>query len=310
MSTDTLLWTIFGALVVAMLALDLGVFHRRARAISFREAVSWSALWIALAVGFAGLVAHYRGEEATLQFLTGYLIEESLSVDNLFVFLMLFSYFAVPAERQHKVLFWGILGAVVFRALFIVTGVALLQHFHWVVYLFGALLIGSGLKMGLAKNKTIAPEKNPVFKLLHRFIPVTPEYVGGNFFVRRDNQLWATPLFLVLLVVETTDLIFAVDSIPAVLAITQDKFIVYTSNIFAVLGLRALFFAVQGALGLFHRLHYGLSVILVLIGGKMLVAPVYHIPTAVTLGAVGGVLAVAISASLLWPKSATCNPRS
>ena len=310
MSTDTWLWTIFGALVVAMLALDLGVFHRRARAISFREAVSGSALWIALAVGFAGVVAHYRGEEATLQFLTGYLIEESLSVDNLFVFLMLFSYFAVPAEHQHPVLFWGILGALVFRAVFIVTGVALLQHFHWVVYLFGAILIVSGLKMGLAKNKTVTPEKNPVLKLFHQFVPVTPEYVGGKFFVRREGRLWATPLLLVLVVVETTDLIFAVDSIPAVLAITQDKFIVYTSNIFAVLGLRALFFAVQGALSLFHRLHYGLSVILVLIGGKMLVAPVCQIPTALTLGAVGGVLAAAMAASLLWPKPVTCNRRS
>ena len=263
-----------------------------------------------MALGFAVAVAQYRGSEATLQFLTGYIIEESLSVDNLFVFLLLFSYFAVPAEHQHKVLFWGILGALGFRAVFIAAGVALLQHFHWVVYLFGTILIVSGLKLGLTKGKAIVPEKNLVLKLFRRLMPVTPEYAGGKFFVRREGRLWATPLLLVLVVVETTDLIFAMDSIPAVLAITQAKLIVYTSNIFAVMGLRALYFAVQGALSLFQYLHHGLCVVLVLIGAKMLVSSVCHIPTWLALGVVGGVLAAAVVASVLWPTPATCSRRS
>ena len=285
-----------------MLALDLGVFHRRAHALSFKEAAGWSAVWILLALGFAGLVAHGRGGESTLEFLTGYLIEESLSVDNLFIFLLLFSYFAVPAEHQHGVLFWGILGAMGFRAIFIVAGVALLQHFHWVIYVFGAILIVSGLKMGLTKDQAIRPEKNPLLRLFRRWLPVTPDYVGGRFFVRREGRTWATPLLLVLVVVETMDLVFAVDSIPAVLAITQDKLIVYTSNIFAVMGLRALYFALRGVMGLFHRLHYGLCVILVLIGLKMLLSAVCPVPTGLALGAIGGILALAVATSLLWPK--------
>ena len=302
MATDGLLWTVFGVLVVVMLALDLGVFHRRARPISFKEAAGWSAVWIALALGFAGLVAHCRGEEAGLQFLTGYIIEESLSVDNLFVFLMLFTYFAVPTEHQHGVLFWGILGAMGFRAIFIVAGVALLQQFHWVIYIFGAILIISAVKMALANDQKIQPEKNLILRLFRRLIPVTPDYVGGRFLVRRDGRMWATPLLLVLVVVETMDLMFAVDSIPAVLAITQDKLIVYTSNIFAVMGLRAMFFALKGVMGLFHRLHHGLCAILMLIGLKMLVSSVQPIPTGLALGAVAGILVLAVASSLIWPK--------
>ncbi len=302
MATDRLLWIVFGALVAVMLALDLGVFHRRARAISFQEAAGWSAVWIALALGFAGLLAHYRGGESALQYLTGYIIEESLSVDNLFVFLMLFSFFAVPAEHQHSVLFWGILGAMGFRAIFIVAGVALLQQFHWVSYLFGAILVVSGVKMALTNNQKIQPEKNLVLRLFRRLVPVTADYVGGRFLVRRDGRTWATPLLLVLVVVETMDLVFAVDSIPAVLAITQDKLIVYTSNVFAVMGLRAMYFALKGVMGLFHRLHHGLCAILVLIGLKMLLAGVHPIPTGLALGAVAGILAVAVATSLIWPK--------
>ena len=302
MSTDGLLWTVFGALVVVMLALDFGLFHRRARAISFKEAAGWSVVWIVLALGFAGLMAHCRGGEAGLQFLTGYIIEESLSVDNLFVFLMLFSFFAVPAEHQHSVLFWGILGAMGFRAIFIVAGVALLQQFHWVIYIFGAILIVSGVKMARGSDAEIQPEKNLVLRLFRRLVPVTPDYVGGRFLVRRDGRTWATPLLLVLVVVETMDLVFAVDSIPAVLAITQDKLIVYTSNIFAVMGLRAMYFALKGVMGLFHHLHYGLCAILVLIGLKMLLSAAHPVPTGLALAAVAGILVTAVATSLIWPK--------
>ena len=302
MEHDALLWTVFGVLVLVMMALDLGVFHRRSHEVKFKEAVLWSAVWIGLALAFAGLVAVYRGKHSALEFLTGYIIEESLSVDNLFVFLMIFSYFAVPVRFQHNVLFWGILGAMAFRAVFIVTGVALIERFEFVIYLFGAILVVSGVKMGLQKQKEIDPESNPVLKLFRRFMPVTNEYDGTKFFVRRGGHALATPLFLVLLVVETTDLVFAVDSIPAVLAITQDRFIVYTSNIFAVMGLRALYFALRGAMDWFHHLHYGLSIILVFVGLKMLASHFLRIPTFIALGVVAGVLALSIVASLVWPR--------
>src|ERR1043166_2952656 len=301
MDNDTLLWTVFGVLVLAMMALDLGVFHRRSHEVKFKEAALWSVLWIGLALAFAGLVAYCRGRRSALEFLTGYMIEESLSVDNLFVFLMIFSYFTVPTRYQHGVLFWGILGAMIFRAVFILAGVALIERFEFVIYVFGAILVISGIKMGLQKEKEIHPEKNPVLKLFRKLMPVTQEYEGGKFFVRRDGRTFATPLFLVLLVVETTDLIFAVDSIPAVLAITQDRFIVYTSNIFAIMGLRALYFALRGAIDLFHHLHYGLSAILVFVGLKMVLSEYVHIPTPVALGVVGGVLVLSIVASLIWP---------
>jgi tellurite resistance protein TerC len=302
MHGSTLLWTVFGALVVVMMALDLGVFHRRRHEIGFKEAAAWSAVWITLALAFAGLVWRVRGGHSALEFLTGYIIEESLSVDNLFVFLLIFSYFAVPASEQHGVLFWGILGAMALRAVFIVAGVALIERFAWVIYVFGAILIYSGLKMGLVKDKEIRPDKNPVLMLACKLVPVTKEFEGSKFFVRRDGKMFATPLFLVLLVVETTDLIFAVDSIPAVMAITQDRFIIYTSNIFAIMGLRALYFALKGAMDLFHHLHYGLSVILVFVGLKMLLSHFVRIHTGIALGVVGGVLALSVIASLIWPE--------
>ena len=294
---------LFNVFVLAMLALDLGVVHRRKHEIKFKEAVAWSAVWIGLALAFAALVAYKRGAGTALQFLTGYIIEESLSVDNLFVFLLIFSYFAVPARLQHGVLFWGVLGAMVLRAIFIVAGVALLERFEAVIYLFGAILIFSGVKMALEKESKIDPNQNPVLKLFRKLMPVTTEFEGSKFLVRRDGRTFATPLLLVLLVVETTDLIFAVDSIPAVLAITRDRFIVYTSNVFAILGLRAMFFALKGTMDLFHHLHYGLSAILVFVGAKMLLGHFIEIPIGIALGVVASILALSVVASLIWPKA-------
>ena len=296
-------WMFFNAFVLGMLVLDLGVVHRRKHAIKFKEAMAWSAVWIGLALVFATLVACQRGAGTALQFLTGYIIEESLSVDNLFVFLLVFSYFAVPARLQHGVLFWGVLGAMVLRAIFIVAGVALLDRFEAVIYIFGAILIFSGVKMALEREKKINPGQNPVLKLFRKLMPVTPEFEGSKFLVRRDGRTLATPLLLVLLVVETTDLVFAVDSIPAVLAITRDRFIVYTSNVFAVLGLRAMFFALKGAMDLFHHLHYGLSAILVFVGIKMLLGHFVEIPIGIALGVVASILTLSIIASLVWPKA-------
>jgi tellurite resistance protein TerC len=295
-------WVLFNAFVLAMLALDLGVFHRQKHEIKFKEAAAWSVVWIGLALAFAALMARQRGTGAALQFLTGYIIEESLSVDNLFVFLLLFSYFAVPNRLQHGVLFWGILGAMVFRAIFIVAGVALIERFEAVIYIFGAILVVSGVKMGLEEEKKIRPDQNPVLRLFRKFVSVTPEYEGGKFLVRRDGRTLATPLLLVLVVVETSDLIFAVDSIPAVLAITRDRFIVYTSNIFAILGLRSMYFALKGAMDLFHHLHYGLSAILVFVGAKMLLGHFFEIPIGIALGVVAVLLFLSIVASLVWPR--------
>jgi tellurite resistance protein TerC len=296
-------WVLFNVFVLAMLALDLGVVHRRKHEIKFKEAVAWSAVWIGLALAFAALVAYKRGAGTALQFLTGYLIEESLSVDNLFVFLLILSYFAVPAHLQHGVLFWGVLGAMVLRATFIVAGVALLDRFEAVIYIFGAILIYSGVKLALEKEKKINPDQNPVLKLFRKSMSVTPEFEGSKFLVRREGRTFATPLLLVLLVVETTDLVFAVDSIPAVLAITRDRFIVYTSNVFAILGLRAMFFALKGVMDLFHHLHYGLSAILVFIGVKMLLGHFIEIPISIALGVVASILALSVIASLIWPKT-------
>jgi tellurite resistance protein TerC len=307
MNHDGLLWGVFGVLVVVMMALDLGVFHRQSREIGFKEALTWSAVWIGLALGYGGLIACVRGAHSALEFLTGYVIEESLSVDNLFVFLLIFSYFAVPARYQHGVLFWGILGAMAFRAVFIVAGVALIERFEWVIYVFGSILIVSGAKMGFEREKRVRPEQNPILRLFRKLMPVTEGYDGARFFVRRERRTFATPLFLVLLVVETTDLVFAVDSIPAVLAITQDRLIVYTSNILAVMGLRALYFALRGTMDLFHHLHYGLSAILVFVGVKMLIGHFYEIPTGVALGVVAGILALSVFASLIWPKKAPAD---
>ena len=295
-------WIGFNVFVLAMLALDLGVFHRKAHEIKFKEALAWTVVWIALALCFNALVYRMWGSQVGLQFLTGYLIEKSLSVDNVFIFLLIFTYFKVPAKYQHEVLFWGIIGALVCRAIFITVGIALLEHFHWLIYVFGAFLVFTGIKLAMEKNKEIHPERNVVLRLFRRMMPVTDHYQGGKFFVRKDGRTWATPLFVVLLVVETTDVIFAVDSIPAILAITKDPFIVYTSNVFAILGLRALYFVLAGVMEKFHHLHYGLAAILGFVGVKMLVSELYKIPVAVSLGFIAAALAVSIAASLVWPQ--------
>jgi len=284
-----------------MLVLDLGVFNRRAHSYSFREALRWSALWVGLAAGFAVLVYFWHGRAASLEFTTGYLIELSLSVDNLFVFLVIFRFFRVPGELQHRVLFWGILGALITRGFFILAGVGLIRRFHWIIYIFGALLVWSGVKLMRQGDTDIDPEKNPVLRMFRRWMPVTDDYVGEKFWVRQPG-LYATPLVVVLLVVETTDILFAVDSIPAVLAITLNAFIVYTSNVFAIIGLRSMYFAVAGMMDLFEYLHYGLSVVLMFIGGKMLLSHYYTVPTHVALGTVVGVIALSVAASLVWPR--------
>ena len=308
MTTSLYLWLGFNVFVLAMLALDLGVFHRKEHEVKMKEALTWSAVWIALALLFCGGIflfwqqlnpgSAYSNTQAGLAFLTGYVIEKSLSVDNVFVFVMLFGYFHTPAKYQHRVLFWGILGALVMRAIFIAAGVTLIAKFHWMIYLFGAFLVITGIKMIWAKNKEMHPERNPVLRLFSKFTPVTKEYEGKRFFVKRDGRWWATPLAVVLLLIETTDVIFAVDSIPAILAITQDPFIVYTSNVFAILGLRALYFALAGIMQMFHYLHYGLSAILMFVGTKMLLADVYKIPLGVSLGVIFAVLTLAVVASL------------
>ena len=298
-----LFWILFNLFVFAMLALDLGVFNRRAHSVTFREALSWSGMWVALATIFAVIVYFWHGRAASLEFATGYLIELSLSIDNLFVFLVIFRYFRVPAELQHRVLFWGILGALITRGIFILAGVSLIQRFHWLIYCFGALLVYSGIKLLRQGDEEVNPETNPLLKLFRKWMPVTEDYVGEKFWVRQPG-LYATPLVVVLLVVETTDIVFAVDSIPAVLAITLNAFIVYTSNVFAILGLRSMYFAVAGAMDLFEYLHYGLAAVLVLVGAKMLASHYYKVPTAVALGTVAGVIAVSVVASVVWPRKA------
>jgi tellurite resistance protein TerC len=304
-----LFWILFNLFVVVMLVLDLGVFNRRAHTVGFREAIRWSIGWIALASAFAAIVYFWHGRTDALQFVTGYVVELSLSVDNLFIFLVIFRYFKVPSEHQHKVLFWGIVGALVMRGLFIVLGVGLIRRFAWITYVFGALLIYSGLKLMRQGEQQIHPEKNPVLRLLRRFLPVTEEYEGGRFFVRREG-LYATPLLVVLLVVETSDILIAVDSIPAVLAITLNAFIVYTSNVFAILGLRSMYFALSGIMDRFHYLHYGLSVVLILVGIKMIGSHYFAVPTEWALGMVLTVLGISIAASLMNPKNKTARSRA
>lgn len=294
-------WILFNLFVLAMLALDLGVVDRRPHRVSFREALAWSGVWIALAAVFAVLLLLWRGPAHALQFVTGYVVELSLSVDNLFVFLIIFRYFKVPEEHQHKVLSWGILGAMLMRGAFVVAGVGLFGRFTWITYAFGALLVYSGCKLLRQGRAEIHPEKNLVLHFFRQAFPVTKEYVGGQFFTRRD-ALYATPLLVVLLAVETSDILFAVDSIPAVLAISRDAFIVYTSNVFAILGLRSMYFALAGMMNKLHYLHYGLSMVLILIGLKMLVSHYVTIPTEWALAIVLLVLGVSILASLLHPQ--------
>ncbi|HTZ83216.1 MAG TPA: TerC family protein [Candidatus Acidoferrales bacterium] len=298
-------WILFNIFALALLVIDLRVFHRPGHVVGYREALGWSAMYVALAAAFAAIVYFWLGHSAALEFVTGYVLELSLSVDNLFVFLLIFNYFAVPEQYQHRVLFWGILGALIMRGIFIAAGVGLIYRFHWVLYFFGALLIFSGIRFAVVGDRKVNPSSNPVVKAMRRWMPVTQDYRGGRFFVRDGPQgvtLYATPLLLVLLMIETTDILFAVDSIPAVLAITLNAFIVYTSNIFAILGLRSLYFAVSGLMKVFRFLHYGLSIILVLVGLKMIVADHFHIETSITLGAIALVLLISVLASVAFPE--------
>lgn len=298
------IWIGFNLFVLGMLALDLGVFHRKSHVVTLRESILWTVVWVTLAMVFNAGVWHFLGSQKALEFLTGYLIEKSLSVDNVFVFALLFSYFAVPAKYQHKVLFYGILGALVMRAAMIGAGTALITHFSWIIYLFGGFLILTGIKMVLKEEEEIHPERNPVVRWFKRVFPVTPDYRDDRFFVREGGIRMATPLFVVLILVEITDLIFAVDSIPAIFAVTLDPFIVYTSNVFAILGLRSLYFALAGVMDKFHYLKIGLGVILAFVGVKMLLAHTeYKIDTLISLGIVAGILTVSVVASLLRPRS-------
>lgn len=298
------LWIGFNAFVIAMLALDLGIFHRKAHVVSFKESISWTIVWIVLALCFNAGVWWYFGQQKGVEFLTGYLIEKSLSMDNVFVFALLFSYFSVPAQYQHKVLFWGILGALVMRAIMIALGAMLITEFAWVIYVFGAFLILTGVKMIFKREQEIHPERNPVVRWFKRLMPVTPDYRGDHFFVVEQGRRLATPLFVVLLLVEFTDLIFAVDSIPAIFAITSDPFMVYTSNVFAILGLRSLYFALAGMMHKFHHLKTGLGVVLVFVGIKMLLAhSPYKIDTLLSLAVVAAILAASVVLSLLRPAS-------
>ncbi len=301
-------WILFNLFALGMLVLDLVVFQRRRGVMRSREALAWSAMWIGLAAAFAGLLFFWQGRQVALEFVTGYVLELSLSVDNLFIFLVIFRYFSVPEQHQRSVLFWGIIGALLMRGIFILAGVGLIERFHWVLYLFGALLIYSGIRLGFSGEHQVDPVKNPAVRALRRLMPVTDDFQGGRFIVRgwKGNPgLHATPLLVVLAVIETTDLLFAVDSIPAVLAVTLNAFIVYTSNVFAILGLRSMYFAVSGLMKLFRFLHTGLAVVLVLVGVKMIAADYFPVPTLVTLSAVALVLAVSIAASIALPAKST-----
>ncbi len=312
MPANWIFWVTFTLFVLAMLALDLGVFHRRRNVVEFREAIAWTVLWVGLAAAFAVLIRWFgqtmvggsarSNSELSLEFITGYVIEQSLSVDNLFIFLLIFRYFNVPREQQHGVLFWGVIGALVMRAIFIFAGVELLNRFEWIAYVFGAILIYSGVQLLRRHGVDVHPESNPLLRAFRKLFRVTADYEGGRFFVRRDAMLYATPLALVLILLETTDLLFAVDSIPAVLAVTREPFIVFTSNVFAILGLRSLFFVLSGMIEKFHFLHYGLAIILILIGSKMLASHYVAVPTEITLAGVAIILLVSVALSLVFRK--------
>lgn len=301
MTDQTLLWILFNLFVLAMLALDLGVFHRKSHEVSVREALTWTCVWITLAMLFNLFIYYYFDQAKALEFFTGYVIEKSLSVDNIFVIILIFSYFKVPPAYQHKVLFWGILGALVMRIVFILTGVELIHRFHWLIYIFGGFLIFTGIRMLTSGDIKIEPEKNPVVRLARKVFPVTSFFEGDRFFVKKEGKNWATPLFLVVILIETTDLIFAVDSIPAILAISDDPFIVYTSNVFAILGLRSLYFALAGIEQYFRYLKYGLSAILVFVGTKMCISDFFKIPTEVSLILIGFILMIAMISSRIFP---------
>jgi tellurite resistance protein TerC len=304
MNEQIYIWIGFNLFVVLMLALDLGVFHRNAHEVKMKEALTWSAIWIALAMIFNVVIYYWKGQEVALEFLAGYVIEKSLSVDNIFVFVLIFTYFNVPAKYQHRVLFWGILGALIMRAIFIAAGITLIEKFHWIIYVFGIFLVITGIKMAVNKGTKIDPEKNVAVKFFKKFFPVSNEYHGSKFWIKQTGKWVATPLFIVLLLVEFTDLIFAVDSIPAILAVTNDPFIVYTSNVFAILGLRSLYFALAGLMHWFTYLHYGLAAILIFVGIKMLLVDVYKIPIAISLLTILSILTISIVLSLIKSKKA------
>ncbi|RAU81602.1 TerC family protein [Pontibacter arcticus] len=300
---DIYFWVIFNAFVLLLLGLDLFVFHRKEHEVKIKEALLTSLFWIVLALCFNVGIYFWKGQEPALEFLTAYLIEKSLSVDNLFVFILIFNFFKVPTKYQHNLLFWGVIGALVLRAIFILVGVALIAKFHFIIYILGAFLVYTGIKMAFTSNEDIDPDNNPLVNWVSKHLPMTKTAVGGKFFVKQNGKWLATPLFLVLIMIESTDVVFAADSIPAILAISKDPFIVYTSNVFALLGLRALYFALAGIMQLFHYLHYGLSLILVFIGAKLLLSDIYHLDMRVALLVVGGILAGSVILSLLFPKS-------
>lgn len=304
----TWIWVAFNIFVIAMLIIDLKVFNREAHEISLKEALVWSGVWIALSLIFGVGVYVWKGSEAGLAFFAGYLIEKSLSVDNIFVFLMIFAYFGVAPKHQRRILSWGIIGAIVLRAIFIFAGVALLEAFHWMIYVFGLFLIFTSIRMATHGDEGVDPTQNPAVNLFKRFVPVANEHENGEFFIRKEGKLFATPLFVTLLMIEMSDVIFAIDSIPAILAVTTDPFLVYSSNILAILGLRALYFALAGIMDIFHHLHYGLAAILGFVGAKMLLSGVLHIPTGFALGVVGGILVASVVASLIWPLRSVKEP--
>jgi tellurite resistance protein TerC len=296
------LWIGFNVFVLLMLVLDLGVFHRKSKVISVKDALTWTAVWILLAFLFNVFVYYQLGEEKAFEFFTGYLIEKSLSVDNIFVIILIFSFFNVPAAYQHKVLFWGILGALVMRVCFILAGVELIHKFHWLIYIFGGFLIFTGIRILTQGDLKLNPEKNPIVKFVRKIFRVTPDFEGDKFFIKRDNILWATPLFVVVVLIEATDLIFAVDSIPAILAVSEDSFIVYTSNVFAILGLRSLYFALAGMEKYFTHLKYGLSAILIFVGAKMCIADFYKVPIEISLAFIILTLAIAVLTSMVMQR--------
>lgn len=305
MINSTILWVSFNVFVLAMLVLDLGVFHRKAHVVTVREALGWTTVWITLAMIFNLLIYYFFGKDKALEFFTGYLIEKSLSVDNIFVIIIIFAYFQVPQAYQHKVLFWGILGALVMRIIFILVGVELIHRFHWLIYVFGAFLVITGIRMLTSGEIKIDPDKNPLIRFFRKFFPVTDTFEGDQFFVLKDGKRWITPLFLVVVIIETTDLIFAVDSIPAILAISEDAFIVYTSNVFAIMGLRSLYFALAGIEKKFHYLKYALSAILIFVGVKMCIVDWIKVPVEISLILIAFVLMISVLLSFIFPKKET-----
>ena len=303
-------WLAFFGIIAFMLILDLGVFHKKSHKVSIKESLAWTAVWISLAMMFNAWVYHSMGQQKGLEFLTGYVIEKSLSIDNIFVISLIFTYFRVPAQYQHRVLFWGVLGALFFRIIFIFAGVALIQKFDWMIYIFGGFLVYTGLKMLKGEEKTVEVEANPLIIFVKKFWKITPNFDGEKFRVKKHDGWHFTPLFLVLIMIETTDIIFAVDSIPAILAITPDPYIVFTSNVFAILGLRSLYFALNGIMEMFEYINYALSGILVFVGAKMIAASWYHVPTIVSVGVIIGLLVISVVASIYFPRKKSQLPKA